>query len=167
MTSNEGASEILRNGNLGFTLETAESDAEFTHRDMSKKLMNRMRKLFRPEFINRVDAIVVFRALNHDDIKAIVSLEMQKLRERVLENGFDVQLTEKAHEWLAKNGFSEEYGARPLRRLIQLEVETPLSEAILAEGFHIGDTIIVDIEDDTVVIKTQEEPQLIPSLNNI
>jgi ATP-dependent Clp protease ATP-binding subunit ClpC len=84
-----------------------------------------------------------------------------------LENGFDVQLTEKAHEWLAKNGFSEEYGARPLRRLIQLEVETPLSEAILAEGFHIGDTILVDIEDDTVVIKTQEEPQLIPSLNNV
>ena len=166
MTSNEGASEILRNGNLGFTLETAETNADFTHRDMSKKLMNRMRKLFRPEFLNRVDAIVVFRALNHVDIKAIVSLEMEKLRTRVLENGYDVQLTESAHDWLAQNGFSEEYGARPLRRLIQLEVETPLSEAILADGFHIGDTIVVDVEDDVIFIRTQEEPQLIPELNN-
>jgi ATP-dependent Clp protease ATP-binding subunit ClpA len=113
-----------------------------------------------------VDAIVVFRALNHVDIKAIVSLEMEKLRTRVLENGYDVQLTESAHDWLAQNGFSEEYGARPLRRLIQLEVETPLSEAILADGFHIGDTIIVDVEDDVIFIRTQEEPQLIPELNN-
>jgi ATP-dependent Clp protease ATP-binding subunit ClpC len=167
MTSNEGASEILRNGNLGFTLETAETDADFTHRDMSKKLMNRMRKLFRPEFLNRVDAIVVFRALNHNDIKAIVSLEMEKLRTRVLENGYDVQLTPDAHNWLAENGFSEEYGARPLRRLIQQEVETQLSEAILADMFRIGDTIIVDILDDDIVIKAQEQPQLIAELNNL
>jgi ATP-dependent Clp protease ATP-binding subunit ClpC len=167
MTSNEGADEILRNSNLGFTLETAESDSEYLHRDMSKKLMNRMRKLFRPEFLNRVDAIVVFRALNHDHIKAIVSLEMEKLRKRVLENGYDAQLTEKATDWLAQHGFSPEYGARPLRRLIQQEVETPLSEAILAGDFRIGDTIIVDIEDDAIVIKTQEEPLLIPELNNI
>lgn len=167
MTSNEGASDILRNSNLGFALETADSDAEYVHRDMSKKLMARMRKLFRPEFINRVDAIVVFRSLTHEDIKAIVSLEMEKLRTRVLENGYDVQLTDNAHEWLTKHGFSQEYGARPLRRLIQQQVETPLSEAILAGDFRIGDTIIVDIENDSVIIKPQEEPQLLPELNNI
>ncbi len=167
MTSNEGAGEILRNGNLGFTLESAESDEAYVHNDMSQKLMNRMRKLFRPEFLNRVDAVVVFRALNHDNIKAIVSLEMGKLRDRVLENGYDVQLTDSAHNWLAQQGFSHEYGARPLRRLIQQQVETPLSEALLAGDFHFGETIIVDIEDNTIVIRSQEEPQLIPELNNV
>ena len=167
MTSNEGAGEILRNGNLGFTLETAESDEAFMHKDMSQKLMNRMRKLFRPEFLNRVDAIVVFRALNHANIKVIVSLEMEKLRNRVLENGYDVQLTESAHDWLAQQGFSHEYGARPLRRLIQQQVETPLSEALLAGDFRFGDTIIVDVEDGTIVVRDQEEPQLIPELNNV
>ncbi|TFG72141.1 MAG: hypothetical protein E4H27_03180 [Anaerolineales bacterium] len=134
---------------------------------MSQKLMNRMRKLFRPEFLNRVDAVVVFRALNHANIKAIVSLEMGKLRDRVLENGYDVQLTDSAHDWLAQQGFSHEYGARPLRRLIQQQVETPLSEALLAGDFHFGETIIVDIEDDVIVIRSQEEPQLIPELNNV
>ena len=105
--------------------------------------------------------------LNHDNIKAIVSLEMGKLRDRVLENGYDVQLTDSAHDWLAQQGFSQEYGARPLRRLIQQQVETPLSEALLAGDFHFGETIIVDIEDDAIVIRSQEEPQLIPELNNV
>ncbi|MDF1514065.1 MAG: ATP-dependent Clp protease ATP-binding subunit [Anaerolineae bacterium] len=165
MTTNEGAGDILSNSNLGFTLETAESDEDYMHRDMSKKLLNKMRKLFRPEFINRVDAVVVFHSLNHSDIKAIVRLEMDKLRSRVLENGYDVQLSDAAQDWLATRGFSQEYGARPLRRLIQQEVETPLSEAILAGEFRFGETILVDIEEDAVVIKTQEEPQLIPELN--
>jgi ATP-dependent Clp protease ATP-binding subunit ClpC len=164
MTSNVGADDILRQGNLGFSLETVESDADKTHKDMSHKLMGRLRKLFRPEFLNRVDAVVVFRALDHGDIRRIVNLEIEKLRQRILENGFDIKLTEEAQEWLATHGYSSEYGARPLRRLIQQELETPMSDALLAGSYSVGDVIVVDAEDDEIVLRPAEEPELMIEL---
>lgn len=164
MTSNVGADDILRQGNLGFSLETAASDEEHTYKDMRHKLMGRLRKLFRPEFLNRVDAVVVFRSLNHEDIREIVGLEIGKLRDRMLENGYDIRLTNEAQDWLAMHGYSSEYGARPLRRLIQQEVETPISDALLAGKYRVGDVILVDLEDDNIVLKLAEEPEMVIEL---
>ncbi len=160
MTSNVGADDILRQGSLGFTLESAETGESQTYKEMRQKLMGRLRKLFRPEFLNRVDAVVVFRALNHEDIREIVGLEVAKLRDRLLENGFDIRLTDAAQDWLAIHGYSTEYGARPLRRLIQQEVETPVSDALLAGKYRMGDVIIVDQGEDGIELKPAEEPEL-------
>ena len=160
MTSNVGAADILNEGKLGFTLETLESDAEHAYKEMSQKLMNKLRKLFRPEFLNRVDSVIVFHSLNHDDIREIVLLEIDKLRERVRENGLDLELTNAAQEWLAMNGYDPEYGARPLRRLIQQEVETPLSDNLLSGIYAPGDTVIVDSVEDSVILHRAEEPEM-------
>ncbi len=160
MTSNIGADDILRQGSLGFALESVETNEGQSYKEMRQKLMGRLRKLFRPEFLNRVDAVVVFRALNHDDIREIVGLEISKVRDRLLENGFDIRLTDEAQDWLAIHGYSNEYGARPLRRLIQQEVETPISDALLAGKYRLGDVIIVDEGEDGIELKPAEEPEL-------
>jgi ATP-dependent Clp protease ATP-binding subunit ClpC len=162
MTSNIGADDVLRQGSLGFTLGSVENNEAYLYEDMRQKLMGRLRKLFRPEFLNRVDAVVVFRSLNHEDIRQIVDLEIRKLRDRVLENGYDIQLTEEALDWLAISGYSQEYGARPLRRLIQQEVETPISDALLGGQYRVGDVILVVRENDEMVLRPAEEPELIP-----
>ncbi len=164
MTSNIGAAELLRQGSLGFTLASIESDEAHAYEDMRQKLMGRLRKLFRPEFLNRVDAVVVFRSLNHEDIRQIVDLEIRKLRDRILENGYDIQLTEEALDWLATSGYSPEYGARPLRRLIQQDVETPISDALLSGQFRVGDVIIVDRENEEIVLRPAEVPELMPGV---
>ena len=162
MTSNIGADDVLRQGSLGFTLGSVESNEAHVYEDMRQKLMGRLRKLFRPEFLNRVDAVVVFRSLNHEDIRRIVDLEICKLRDRMLDNGYDVQLTDKALDWLAISGYSSEYGARPLRRLIQQEVETPISDALLSGQYRVGDVMIVDRENEEIVLRPAEELELIP-----
>jgi len=164
MTSNIGADDVLRQGSLGFTLGSGENNEAYLHEDMRQKLMGRLRKLFRPEFLNRVDAVVVFRSLNHEDIRQIVDLEIRKLRDRMLDNGYDIQLTEEALDWLAISGYSQEYGARPLRRLIQQEVETPISDALLSGQYRVGDVILVDREDEEMVLRPAEEPELIPGV---
>lgn len=160
MTSNIGADDILSQGRLGFALETLETDAEQAYKAMSQKLLNKLRKLFRPEFLNRVDSVIVFHALSHDDIREIVLLEIDKLRERVQENALNLELTEAAQEWLAANGYDPEYGARPLKRLIQQEVETPLSDSLLSNIYEPGDTIVVDSDENGIILQHTEEPEM-------
>jgi len=164
MTSNIGADDVLRQGSLGFTVGSVENNEAYLYEDMRQKLMVRLRKLFRPEFLNRVDAVVVFRSLNHEDIRQIVDLEIRKLRDRMLESGYDIQLTDEALDWLAKSGYSAEYGARPLRRLIQQEVETPISDALLSGQYRVGDVIILDRENEEIVLRLAEELELIPGV---
>ena len=160
MTSNVGAEDVLRQGAIGFTLETSETDPDRAYDAMRQQLLSRLRKLFRPEFLNRVDAVVVFRSLTHEDIRKIVELEIEKLRDRVLEQGYDIQLTDGAQEWLAENGYNAEYGARPLRRLIQKEVETPLSDHLLAGKFDLGDVVLIDANEEEIVIESVQEPEM-------
>ncbi len=164
MTSNIGADEIMRQSKLGFTLETLETDAEQAYKDMSQKLMNRLRKLFRPEFLNRVDNVIVFHALSHADIREIVLLEIAKLRARIQENNLGLILSDAAQEWLAVHGYDPEYGARPLRRLIQQEVETPLSDRLLNGEFQPGDSILVDADEHGITLQHAEEPELVAEL---
>jgi len=164
MTSNIGADEIMRQSKLGFTLETLETDAELAYKDMSQRLMNKLRKLFRPEFLNRVDSVVVFHALSHDDIREIVLLEIGKLRARIQDNNLGLVLSDAAQEWLASHGYDPEYGARPLKRLIQQEVETPLSDRLLNGEYQPGGIIRVDADENGITLQHAEEPELVVEL---
>jgi ATP-dependent Clp protease ATP-binding subunit ClpC len=119
---------------------------------MRDKLLAQLKRTFRPEFLNRVDKVVVFRALTKEDIANIVDLEMEKVRRRVAESGLRMEVTGEAKALLAKEGYSEEYGARPLRRVIQNRIEDPLSDAILADKFSQDSTLIVDVEEDEFTI---------------
>ncbi len=148
LTSNVGADEIRRQGALGFASHFGETnDHEAIYEAMSRNLRTRLRKLFRPEFLNRLDGIIIFRPLDREALRRIVELEVEKVRRRLREGGFDLHLTAAALDWLAEHGYSEEYGARPLRRLIQQEIEAPLSDAILAGDYHPGETIVMDADE--------------------
>ncbi len=142
MTSNVGADTIKRGANLGFGGVGDEERNEIQqYTDMRKNVMEQLKRVFRPEFLNRVDATIVFRPLTRAEIKAIVELEIRKVSERLIENAITLDLTEEGQEWLAKNGYDPEFGARPLRRLIQNEVEDKLSDGILSGRFGLGSIV--------------------------
>jgi ATP-dependent Clp protease ATP-binding subunit ClpC len=144
LTSNVGADVIKRNARLGFDakVETARDD-DIAYQDMTKNVTEQVRKLFRPEFLNRVDAMIVFRSLTRDEIKQIVDLELNKVRERLVEHAITLEMTDSARTWLAVKGYDVEFGARPLRRLIQNAIEDALSDGILGGKFQIGGTVRV------------------------
>jgi ATP-dependent Clp protease ATP-binding subunit ClpC len=128
---------------------------------MRKSVVEQLRRAFRPEFLNRVDATIVFRALTRAEIKEIVELEMRKVRDRLIEHAITLELTEDAREWLANHGYDPEYGARPLRRLIQNEVEDVLSDGILSGKFNIASTVRIRVgEDDTLLLQPAEEDEM-------
>jgi ATP-dependent Clp protease ATP-binding subunit ClpC len=148
MTSNVGADMIKRNSRLGFApIDTTKKESE-DYTDMSKNVMDQVRKMFRPEFLNRVDGTVIFRALTQDEIKNIVDLELSKLSSRLIEHAISLDVKEEARTWLATEGYDSEYGARPLRRLIVNAVEDELSEGILSGKFPVASTVTVTTDDD-------------------
>jgi ATP-dependent Clp protease ATP-binding subunit ClpC len=161
MTSNVGADMIKRQTSLGFALKRDEHVEErMAYDEMRKKLMEALKRVFRPEFINRVDSVIVFRSLNMDDIKQIVDLELKKVAQRLEEHDVALVATPPALEELAKRGFDPDMGARPLRRIIQQKVEDTLSDAMLAGEYEDGDTIMVDLDDDEEIVlrrATEEE----------
>jgi ATP-dependent Clp protease ATP-binding subunit ClpC len=144
MTSNVGADMIRRGARLGFnTILDVGKKGEEDYQDMSKNVMDQVRKMFRPEFLNRVDATIIFRSLTQDEIKSIVDLELDKLKARLIEHAITLDIRDEARAWLAKEGYDAEYGARPLRRLIQNVVEDELSEGILGGKFPIASTVVI------------------------
>jgi len=153
MTSNVGAEMIRRQAGMGFAAPTLESADQADYDEMRDKLLGQLKRTFRPEFLNRVDKVVVFRALTKEDIAKIVGLEMDKVRGRLEESGFHLEMTEEAEALLTKEGYSEEYGARPLRRVIQSKIEDPLSDAILGDRFSPGSTLTVGAEDGEFTIR--------------
>lgn len=154
MTTNIGADLIKRNTSLGFNVHRDEAAREQSAYDkMRDTLLERLKKEFRPEFLNRVDAVVVFRALNKDDISQIVGLEIAKVNTRLLEQGLSLQLTDAGREALVDKGFDPDYGARPLRRVIQNVVEDKLSDEVLSGHFQPGDVILVDAEDGELALR--------------
>ncbi|MDQ7026812.1 MAG: ATP-dependent Clp protease ATP-binding subunit [Anaerolineae bacterium] len=149
MTSNVGADMIRRGSRLGFNLNLeANKKNEEDYQDMSKNVMDQVRKMFRPEFLNRVDATIIFRSLSQDEIKSIVDLELAKLKERLIEHAITLDVREEAREWIATEGYDAEYGARPLRRLIQNALEDELSEGILSGKFPTASTIIATTNEE-------------------
>ena len=160
MTSNVGADLIKRQTGFGFQLardETVEESSAYN--EMRKKLLDSLKRVFRPEFINRLDSVIVFRALSRQDIHRIVSLELNKVAERLQETEIKLSATPAALDRLAEEGYDPEMGARPLRRVIQMKVEDRLSDAVLAEQFRAGDEVLVDIapETDEVILRKKEE----------
>ncbi|MFN8435023.1 MAG: ATP-dependent Clp protease ATP-binding subunit [Anaerolineales bacterium] len=166
MTSNIGADVIKRQSSLGFALKRDEATEEkLSYEDMRKKLSESLKRAFRPEFINRVDAIVIFRSLNKEDIRKIVSLELDKVAERLKDHDLNLVAIEEALSLLADQGYDSEFGARPLRRVIQMKVEDPLSDKLLSGEFADGDTITVKIDDDgEVTLEKSSDPVAEPSL---
>jgi ATP-dependent Clp protease ATP-binding subunit ClpC len=161
MTSNIGADMIKRQSAFGFNLQKDEALMESdAYDDMRKKLLDSLKRVFRPEFINRLDGVVVFRALTKENIRSIVNIELAKVSERLKEHSITIRASDAALEQFADEGYDPDMGARPLRRVIQHKVEDALSDALLAKQFEDGDTILIDLDDDHQITlkKALEEP---------
>ncbi|HEX7166633.1 MAG TPA: ATP-dependent Clp protease ATP-binding subunit [Acidimicrobiales bacterium] len=141
MTSNLGTAD-LRKASVGFI----KADSDVTYERMKEKVQEALKQHFRPEFLNRLDEIIVFHELTKQEIIDIVDFQIRRVREQLQAQGYGLELTQDAKYYLADKGYDPQYGARPLRRAIQRYVEDPLSEQILYKTFTVGDTIIVDIE---------------------
>ncbi len=165
MTSNVGADMIKHQTGLGFRLRRDEAEEErISYEEMRKQLTETLKRAFKPEFINRVDGVMVFRALNREDIRRIVDLELEKVASRLAEHGLQLEAAEEAVDRLAERGYDPEMGARPLRRIIQQYVEDPLSEALLAGEFSAGDVVRIETDEDgEIVLRRQEDFQPEPT----
>jgi len=152
MTSNLGAEKIIDPGTLGFVGK--QPTKEESYERMRDGVMEEVEKLFRPEFINRLDEIVVFKQLSEDEIKSIVRLQLDELRERVEKAaGVKVTFTPAVRSYIFKRGYDERYGARPIRRALQTYIEDPLSDFMLSESIEKGGKIRVGIKEDSVEIR--------------
>ena len=155
MTSNLGAKEILGNvsSKLGFKKDEEKDKNISEHDSIKNKVMEEVKRVFKPEFLNRIDDIIVFDRLTEDNIKEIAKLMLKSLEKRLNANEINVTFTESAVSKIAKSGFDPVYGARPLRRAIQNEIEDMLSEEIIDGNVKSGDSITVDVEDDKFTVK--------------
>jgi len=153
MTSNLGTKHAAESGALGFVTPTEKNTAQDVRRDIERAL----KKEFRPEFINRIDEIIIFHNLTREHVLQIVDLQMKEIAERLAEQGLSISLTDAAREWLANEGFEPQLGARPLRRTLQRYVENPLSIRLLEGTFNEGDTVQADAENGKIVFRRQDE----------
>src|SRR5205085_589102 len=152
MTSNLGTAD-LRKASIGF----ARADEAVTYEKMKEKVHEELKRHFRPEFLNRIDDVIVFHQLSTEEITEIVDLLIRRLQTQLESQGLAFELTQDAKFLLARKGYDASLGARPLRRAIQRMVEDPLSEKILWKEFHAGDTIVADAEADEIVFRTHAE----------
>ncbi|MYE79379.1 MAG: AAA domain-containing protein, partial [Chloroflexi bacterium] len=138
MTSNLGTEFARRGGALGFLPH--DDDAVADHQQIERA----MRDTFRPEFLNRIDEVIIFEPLTLEDVEQMVDLQLRELAERMDESSLAIHLTESARNWLARQGYDPQFGARPLRRAIQRHIENPLSIHLLKGDFHAGDLVVID-----------------------
>lgn len=157
MTSNVGASMITTQGKLGFS--TAENEKKDKYEKLKDTVNEELKKAFRPEFLNRIDDIIVFAHLSKEEIREIVDLMMKDLFKRLSERGLSIEVTDEVKDYLAKDGYSEAYGARPLRRLIQRKIEDELAEEILTNAYQDGDTIVLKLKDEKIVFEKKSGNQ--------
>ena len=155
MTSNVGTDEI-RAGTIGFRRDADRVDAA----NMRKKVDDGLKKTFRPEFLNRIDEIIIFHSLTMEDLTRIVELQAHEVVERLAEQEVKLELTPAAKELLVREGYDPVYGARPLRRTVQRLIETPLSRSLLKNEFATGDTVQVDVEGGQLVFTRREALEL-------
>jgi len=162
MTSNIGADLIRSQSGFGFGKKTAEANYE----KMKDMLQKEVEHHFRPEFLNRVDDTIVFKALTRDDLQTIVDYELAKVFNRLTERGFKLELTEQAKEFLIDKGYNPEFGARPLRRAIEHYIEDPLSESMLRGEFKSKNLIKIDVQDEEhlklVGVKSKQDKKQVP-----
>ena len=163
MTSNIGASEIARNTPLGFSV--GDEDHGMTYDDMKNRVMGELKKVFRPEFLNRIDDVIVFHKLQKEEIKEIVDLLLRRIRGSLAERDLQLELTAGAEDFLVEKGWDPAMGARPLRRAIQRYIEDPLADFVLRSELVAGGTVMVEpapeeADDDLKisVVKPKEAP---------
>ena len=161
MTSNLGTEYINKSGTLGFLQTSGDQDEREAH----EKIQKALKSTFRPEFLNRIDEIITFSSLSKEQMQKIVDLQMEEIQERLAEHDLSVKLSDPAREWLANEGYDPAFGARPLRRALQKHVESPLSVSLLSGEFKSGDTVIVDVDEETseLIFRALGEP--IPAEN--
>lgn len=172
MTSNVGASLIKRETSLGFNVQRDASETEEqAYKKMQKQVMSEMERAFRPEFRNRLDGVIIFHALTREELGEIVELLVDQVRVRLLEQDISLVVTDAAKHLIATEGYDPDFGARPLRRVVQTRIEDPISEGILSGEFDTHHTIQADVADDQIVFKTllslekeEEEEKGVPSL---
>jgi ATP-dependent Clp protease ATP-binding subunit ClpC len=146
LTTNAGAEAIKNEQAFGF--QKPSDDASYE--SMKARVMDSIERVFRPEFLNRLDDVIIFRHLNNEDLKKVIDYELAKVRERLRERGFEIELTDDAKDFIIKQGSNLDYGARPLRRAIEQRIEDPLSEELLRGGFEGKNTILIDaIKDES------------------
>jgi ATP-dependent Clp protease ATP-binding subunit ClpC len=153
MTSNLGTRDIQKGPGVGFA---AAGNDEVTYDKMKERVTEELKKSFRPEFLNRIDEVIVFRSLTQDDVKSIVDLMMRRVTEQLKAKDVDIELTDAAKTVLAAKGYDPSLGARPLRRTIQRMVEDPLAEKLLWKEFRAGETILVDARDGEIFFEHAE-----------
>ena len=156
MTSNIGSDLIKQDSALGFAVKSDEGRTQqHAYERMKSKVMDEVKRFFRPEFLNRIDGSVVFHALAKEHIIQIVDLMLNEVRKPMLEKGLSLEVSQAAKEFLADKGYDPQFGARPLRRVLQTDIEDALSEDVLAGKYHPGDTVMVDMEDGKLIIGPQ------------
>jgi ATP-dependent Clp protease ATP-binding subunit ClpC len=157
MTSNIGAATISRNTPLGFSVT---DETGLSYDDMKSRIMGELKRVFRPELINRIDEIIVFHKLTKEEITRIVDLLLVRLQTQMKEHGLALRLTDEAKDLLVEQGYDPTMGARPLRRAIQRLIEDPLSDRLLAGGFPEGGSVVVDRDgEDMKLIVNEAEAQ--------
>ncbi|MBX9695854.1 MAG: ATP-dependent Clp protease ATP-binding subunit [Cyanobacteria bacterium] len=160
MTSNTGAQHITKTSlSMGFQVQTAEGEHEARYKEIKSKVMEAMKKSFRPEFLNRIDEIIVFQQLTKEEIRKIVDLMASDLQSRIKSQGMDLVITDECKDLIAKSGYDPTYGARPLRRAIQRMLEDALAEQVLLGKFKEGDTIGTTLEGEEIIFSKVKPPQ--------
>ena len=156
MTSNIGAELIQKGTTIGFASRSDEAKTrQQTYERMKENLLNELKKAFRPEFLNRVDGVVVFHSLSKEQIRSIVDLMLATVGQQLIEKGIGMKVTDAAKDFMGEKGYDEVFGARPLRRVIQNMVEDKLSEDILRGKFQAGDTVVIDLEGEEIVVHAE------------
>jgi ATP-dependent Clp protease ATP-binding subunit ClpC len=159
MTSNLGTEYVRKGGTLGFVRKSETSEDELRNVADQKKIEEALKRTFRPEFLNRVDEIIIFAPLSQSDVERIVEMQLRDIRTRLQEQGLTLEMREGARGWLARQGYDPQFGARPLRRAMQKFVEGPLSVQLLQGKFKAGDSVVIDMKADGTGLEfTSAEP---------
>jgi len=159
MTSNAGSADLKRAMNMGFSAKRGDEARESQHEAMRSKAMEGLKRLFQPEFINRIDQIVVFHSLGRSELYRIVDLLLNQVRARLSEQQMELVISDEARDFLLKEGYDEEYGARPLRRAIQTHVDDALADALLADEICSGQAVKLIVQNDSIIVRPLEELQ--------
>ena len=164
MTSNVGAELLKRDMTVGFAYRSDEAKAaDAQYQKMKDKVLEALKNAFRPEFLNRIDAVVVFHALQMEQIRQIVDLMLNRVRKQLIEQRMTLRVTEEAKHLLAQKGYDPQFGARPLRRVIMNLIEDPLAEGLLQGEFKAGDVVVIDVENGELKMTPERKPEPLPA----
>jgi ATP-dependent Clp protease ATP-binding subunit ClpC len=158
MTSNVGSRELKRKSHIGFIAPDERSE-NAENEDMRRKVLDGLRKTFRPEFLNRIDQIIVFQSLNREELRQIVDLLLAEVQARLEDQRIELDVSEDVREFLLAEGYDEEYGARPLRRSIQKHLEDALADEILAGNLSGGDAATLTLANGTIIVTREPDRQ--------